>query len=313
MEEFDFTKDIYYQVIQELGKNSENNNVFRRVAENQEKPKRLNIFFITLLFVVLTIISSSLLASYFVSQKGLVLNFYLVALITLIFSLLTDEVLNSRFTVLGLIITFSVSAFFHFFTLKPNIFVSEVINIAKDVPISFVWLIASLVQVLTMLLMNFLIIISADTFFDMTGLFLPILPTTLGKSVPKINTEAYKILDEKIGENWKQELNYVIVAAQAELDSAEVRVMPWVVLLGIGVFSNPEKITEMSQWVLLMRNILVNPTIYGLVFLGTLGILNIARVSYFQSSLIQMSARLLDERYKQEKSSRGCLFGNLFR
>ena len=74
-----------------------------------------------------------------------------------------------------------------------------------------------------------------------------------------------------------------------------------VVLLGIGVFNAPSQIEEMPQATLILWDTVGIPLIYGLVFFAVLGILGIVRSSYFQSSLIQMANRLMNDRLENEK------------
>lgn len=135
---------------------------------------------------------------------------------------------------------------------------------------------------------------------------------TLGFPVEEIVNRSYTILSEKTDE----EIGYIVGSAQPTLGSAEVRSLPWVLLIAILSVEAVTRFFEenlLGDWIVL--------AVIGLVImLAIVAVCALTLHSYLQVAIIQAAERVRSERLVQSKakseqgdghrlprSRRGCL------
>jgi hypothetical protein len=129
-----------------------------------------------------------------------------------------------------------------------------------------------------------------------TGIFsIESISYLLGSFSPDLIQSAYDALHNEIDfdeDNWKSDLQYVTAAAQARLDSAEVRALPWGFLIAIASLGIVENMP-----------VLIKSTIWGFVILlGLFGTAYTANFANLHDAILQAAAKIRrQERLSQVK------------
>lgn len=315
--------DIYRQIIQELSERSEKDYGFKRIVDEGNKfAGYIKKIFFVLLQLIIIAIASTFFAIRFIDNSSLIINLNVVSISVAILGVINYPFLWRKFTrkyiVLVILI---VSVLFALRIAHPVNLISQIDN---NLPFWVSWsILISLISFVIYFFSNSMATL-AEILLDLASVFLPVLPTTFGGSLHDLKLETYKIIYKKINEKPKHEsdLKYLIAVSQADIDSAGIRSLPWVVLLGLGatVFSG---IFTGTTSLISVSSFLGFPLLLASLF----AVFNTARMTYFQTLIIQVSNQLLLEIYErnnkdEEKSDNyliltennkvGCLLKILF-
>jgi hypothetical protein len=153
----------------------------------------------------------------------------------------------------------------------------------------------------------------------------PVVPATVGNFSPKYFNKAYGVVEKELeGEdNVEVAIVYLSNSAQAILDSAEVRILPWVTLLALPFIESnitevlsSSSITFFSSEIFLESLVNTGMILKGLIFVvGLLALFNMALQIHMNTTLIQVLSKISYEREidKTEKrdvvSRRSLIFG----
>ncbi len=282
--------DIYRRVIHELSNKSEKDFGFKRVEDEKSQIAQYAIKGICLLLQLAIVIAiSSFIAIHYVETSSLVINLYGVAIGVAILGVLNYPSLWKKFTRKSIIVIMMLVSIL--VTLKIFLPGKIIPQIGNQLPFLISWGIIVTVISFIIYLMSYTVVGLVELSLDLATVFLPILPTTLGGFLPDLTSETYKILyketaEKKTGEN---DLKYLISASQADIDSAGIRSLPWVVILGFGATSFSEILKSTNSLVSFINSCLG----FLLLLIGLLAVFNIARMTYFQTLIIQVANRLL--------------------
>lgn len=284
--------DLYRQVIHELSNKSEKDFGFTRVEDEKTRIVQYISTGISLLFQlsIITVVSG-LFAIRYDEISSLSINLYIVIVSFAIFGTLNYPSLWRKFTRKRIIIIILlISVWVALIIFVPSKIFSQ---IDHQLPL-FTWWGAMVIAIsIIIYLISYTLVTLAELLLDSASVFLPVLPTTFGEALPDLAAETYKILGrETIGKN---DLKYLISASQADIDSAGIRSLPWVVLLGFGA-------TSFSD--LFKGTISINIFLgFPLLFIGLMAIFNMARMVYFQTLIIQVANSLLIELSAKDSTS----------
>lgn len=316
--------DIYRHIIRELINKSEKDFGFKRVENGKIKSTQYVIKVISLLLqLAVIIVISSLFATLYPETSSLHTNLYVVIVGVAVLGVLNSPHLWNKFTrkyIIVIIMLVSVLVALRIFV--PSKVIPQISN---QLPLFMSWGMIIAIVSFVIFVMSYTVVSLAELLLDLASVFLPVLPTTFGKSLPDLTSEIYNLLyketvEKETGEN---ELKYLISASQADIDSAGIRSLPWVVLLGFGATSYSEIFKGTISFFLSASSLLG----FFLLIIGLFAIFNLARMTYFQALIIQVANRLLIELSKRnserqenlnnfivlnETNKSGCLLRILF-
>jgi hypothetical protein len=279
--------DIYRRVIRELSNKSQHDFGFQRVDSGQAKITQLIIRVIFLLLQLFAIVFISVyIALHYNDTSNLTINLYTVISVAAILGTLNYPAVWRKFTNRRTIfITMLISGLSIAIILSP----ARVLPVISNrLPFYVAWGIIITVTSIFSYFWSNTIVLSAEVLLDLAGVFVPILPATVGGSLANLTSKAYNMLLSETVENEKgrKDLKYLISAAQADIDSASIRSLPWVVLIGLGTAS----FSELFSGKVTLLNILLGAS---LLAIGLIAVFTTARMTYFQALIIQVANRLL--------------------
>jgi hypothetical protein len=230
--------DIYFQVVRKLSNSSKKNYGANQFDVNVPSDVLQNKAYAFISVVLLIIVSIA--SSYFVfkneTRLALVINMYIVEVVSTILGALDFPSFVKRFTFKQVAFILFVSVLLMVRIFYPPNIIPQITAI--KVGLFYVtWGIAVFVVSVTVYMLSKTATDIFDVLLDIAGIFIPMFPATFGNSIPDLTLKVHSILSNDVcnSKNWEKDLNYVITASQADLDSVEVRSLPWAIILGLGM------------------------------------------------------------------------------
>lgn len=215
--------DIYRRIISELSNKSQQDFGLQRIDDGQSKTMHRFFRGVFLLLQLSAIIVTSIcFAARYSNTSQLTINLYAVIAIVAILGTLNYPAVWRKFTDRRTIfITILISGLSIAIILSPARVLPVISN---QLPFYVAWgIIITVISTFSYFWSN-TIVLSAEVLLDLAGVFVPILPATVGGSLANLTSKTYNILLSETAENGKgrKDLKYLISAAQADIDSASI-------------------------------------------------------------------------------------------